>query len=94
MYKIDRRGGLGGGAKNRILGQTRKLLYWIPLIPIAKSLHPTWTLLIFFLILSFGNPCWIPTNRSFSLTDVNCWVSKIDTLIGCILDTFLDIILM
>ena len=45
-----------------------KLKNWIPLIPIAKSLYPLWTLLIFSLILSFGYTCWIPTNKS-SLID-------------------------
>ena len=79
-----------------------KLQNRIPLMPIAKSLYPLRTLLILFLILSFRYPCWVPTNKS-SLIDcgknfkisqilIGCLISTIDTLIGCILDTFLDIL--
>ena len=45
-----------------------KLLYCILLIPIAKSLYPLSTLLIFCLILSFGYRCYLRTNMS-SLID-------------------------
>jgi len=56
-----------------------------------------WTLLIFFMILSFGYPCWIPTNekpmdraRNFKicLFLIGCSIFTIDALI---IDTFLDI---
>ena len=61
------------------IAQTLKLLYWISLIPI---------LFIFFLILSFEYPCYI-------LNFLGCWLAvrffSIDSLIGCILITFLDI---
>jgi len=52
-----------------------KLLYWLPLILITKSLYPLLTLLIF-LVLSFIHPCWIPTNES-SLIDCAQNVKKI-----------------
>ncbi len=45
--------------------QSWKLLNWITLIPISKSLY---SLTIFFIFLSFGYPCWILTNKS-SLID-------------------------
>ena len=70
---------------------------------IAKSRYPLclWTLLIFFLILSFGYPFWLdsdkqefsdcPQNFKISQLLIGCSVSIINTLIGCILDTFLGI---
>ena len=52
---------------------------------------------MFFLILSFGYHCLIQANertlakfQNFSVSDLGCSVSTIDTLIGRILETFPD----
>jgi len=56
--------------------------------------YPLPTLLIFWLILTFGYPCWVATNEGFLMGYTQHFLSvrflKNETLIGSILDIFLN----
>ena len=73
-----------------------QLLYWKPLILIAKSRYPPPTLMIFSLILSFWyvfGPIRVLSfimhkNLEVSWLLIGCSVSTINTLIFCSLDNF------
>ena len=62
-------------------------MYWILLISIALSLYPLFTLILYFWI------SLIDRGQNFKISRllIGCSVFTINTLIGCILNTSLDI---
>ena len=58
--------------------QSWVLLYWIPLILLTCSRYSLGTLLIFCLIISFGYPCWVPSNESSLIGWTLSWISNKD----------------